>query len=399
MVKGKIYKFNLLVKKIMNKIKKIGMVTALALALSLSVSSYAMAALTMNTTTVSGSGALTLTGATASTWSATTGDLTIDGVAGSLILDSGEATADAVRIVSSATAGGIDVDAGTGGITVDSTGAISVDGVGASNVTTDTGALTLATTTSGTLSLSGVALVDIDAGANLDVDVTGDYTMDSTGTFSVDGVGASNVTTDTGALTLATTTSGNIVLTSAADVTITGDTTFGGTTPVVTVGDAGAEDAAVVYDGNTQDFYVGLDDTADDLVMGVGSALGTTQALAIDENTDVTVSGNLITEGALDIGTVETFTDSDATPDVSDGSYFITNTTGVTITDFDGAGILAGQIIVVESAGAIVYDVTAGDLKGGTTDITTADGDLTTWVYNGTDWLLISFMDLSDDMS
>ena len=109
--------------------------------------------------------------------------------------------------------------------------------------------------------------------------------------------------------------------------------------------------------------------------------------------------GNLDVDGALDLGTVEIFVDSDLTPDVSDGSFFITNTTGATLTDFDGTGIVAGQIIVIESAGAIVYDVTGQGLKGGSTDIITADGDVTTWIYNGTDWLLIAFMDLSDDMS
>jgi len=118
----------------------------------------------------------------------------------------------------------------------------------------------------------------------------------------------------------------------------------------------------------------------------------------LDENTDITTSGNLIVEGALDMGTLETFTDSDLTPDVSDDSYFITNTTTATLTDFDGSGIVAGQVIYVESAGAITYDVTSTGLIGGSTDIVTADGDLTSWLYNGTDWLLISFMDLSDDM-
>ena len=35
----------------------------------------------------------------------------------------------------------------------------------------------------------------------------------------------------------------------------------------LTVGDAGAEDQKIVFDGNAQDFYVGLDDTTDDLVI------------------------------------------------------------------------------------------------------------------------------------
>lgn len=52
-------------------------------------------------------------------------------------LDSSQAAAaDSVRIVASAADGGIDIDSGTGGITIDSTGAFSIDGAAASNVTT-----------------------------------------------------------------------------------------------------------------------------------------------------------------------------------------------------------------------------------------------------------------------
>ena len=42
----------------------------------------------------------------------------------------------------------------------------------------------------------------------------------------------------------------------------------------VTIGSAGAEDTKLVFDGNAQDFHIGLDDSADDLVIGKGSALG-----------------------------------------------------------------------------------------------------------------------------
>jgi hypothetical protein len=62
------------------------------------------------------SGQMDIVGGNVLNMSATLGDLTVDAVAGSLILDSGEAAADAVRIVASDAAGGIDIDAGTGGI-------------------------------------------------------------------------------------------------------------------------------------------------------------------------------------------------------------------------------------------------------------------------------------------
>ena len=58
---------------------------------------------------------------------------------------------------------------------------------------------------------------------------------------------------------------------------------IGGTTPSLTIGDAGAEDTKIVFDGNAQDFHIGLDDSADDLVIGLGSALGTTTHMSFDE--------------------------------------------------------------------------------------------------------------------
>lgn len=73
----------------------------------------------------------------------------------------------------------------------------------------------------------------------------------------------------------------------AADRLVADNLLLSGTTPTLTIGDAGAEDTKIVFDGNAQDFYIGLDDSADDLVIGLGSAVGTTPAISIDENQDV----------------------------------------------------------------------------------------------------------------
>ena len=67
--------------------------------------------------------------------------------------------------------------------------------------------------------------------------------------------------------------------------TFYGDVTMGGTTPTLTIGDAGAEDASIVFDGNAKDFYVALDDTADKLVIGEGSTVGTNSILTITDDT------------------------------------------------------------------------------------------------------------------
>jgi hypothetical protein len=81
-------------------------------------------------------------------------------------------------------------------------------------------------------------------------------------------------------------------VTAAAGITMTG------TTPTLTIGDAGAEDTKIVFDGNAQDYYVGLDDTDDDLKIGLGSTVGTTPAITIDENQNTTISQDLVVSGA-----------------------------------------------------------------------------------------------------
>ena len=80
--------------------------------------------------------------------------------------------------------------------------------------------------------------------------------------------------------------------------TFHGAITMAGTTPTLTIGDAGAEDTKIVFDGNAQDFYIALDDSADDLLIGLGSTVGTTPALSIDENLAITTYGDITMTGA-----------------------------------------------------------------------------------------------------
>ena len=85
-------------------------------------------------------------------------------------------------------------------------------------------------------------------------------------------------------------TSGTLAVTGASTLTggIANGVTINGTTPTLTIGDAGAEDAKIVFDGNAQDYHIGLDDSADTLVIGKGSALGTTTAMSFDANGIIT---------------------------------------------------------------------------------------------------------------
>jgi|TARA_R100000458_G_scaffold33997_2_gene31326 hypothetical protein len=49
-----------------------------------------------------------------------------------------------------------------------------------------------------------------------------------------------------------------------------------------TVGTAAAEDTKIVFDGNAQDFHIGIDDSTDSLTLGLGTALGTTTHARFD---------------------------------------------------------------------------------------------------------------------
>jgi hypothetical protein len=66
----------------------------------------------------------------------------------------------------------------------------------------------------------------------------------------------------------------------AANATLTGD---------VTIGSGTAADRKIVFDGNAQDYHVGLDDSADKLIIGKGSALGTTSHIVTDADGNVTM--------------------------------------------------------------------------------------------------------------
>lgn len=62
----------------------------------------------------------------------------------------------------------------------------------------------------------------------------------------------------------------------------------------IVLGDATAADVGFIYDGIAQDYNISLDDSTDDLVIGLGSTAGTTDAMRIDENQDVTIVQDLL---------------------------------------------------------------------------------------------------------
>ena len=66
-------------------------------------------------------------------------------------------------------------------------------------------------------------------------------------------------------------------------------------------GAVAGQDTKIVFDGNAQDFYIGLDDSADDLVIGVGSSLGTTPCMSFTEDADIHMGMTAATETGIGI--------------------------------------------------------------------------------------------------
>jgi len=91
------------------------------------------------------------------------------------------------------------------------------------------------------------------------------------------------------------------------DGNIIGDVALAGTTPTFTIGDGGAEDAALIFDGNALDFHIALDDSADDLVIGTGSTIGSNVKMVIENGGNVGINetspaSQLHITGATDAG-------------------------------------------------------------------------------------------------
>ena len=111
-------------------------------------------------------------------------------------------------------------------------------------------------------------------------------------------------------------------------------------------------------------------------------------------NATLHVAGSFAAAGPSE--TFQTFSGTDTTPSVANGNLFKTHASGQTLTMFDDG--VNGQIITVISTAAVVFAV-SGNLQAGTTNITTASGDVTQWVFDGTNWYLLSWLDDSIDLS
>ena len=82
--------------------------------------------------------------------------------------------------------------------------------------------------------------------------------------------------------------SANQVITDDGDGTVTSEAKLLCDGAVTTIGDGTAEDAMLAFDGNAQDFRVGIDDGNDQLEIGHGTTMGTNIAISVNSSGQVT---------------------------------------------------------------------------------------------------------------
>ena len=193
--------------------------------------------------------------------------------------------------------------------------AVYLDGAGSGAAVADalvdldlTGTTTLATVTaSGVVTGSTLeATGDTSAGDNAAMGFTAAEGLILTGQGSTNDVTIKN---DADADVLE-------IPTGTTEVNITNALKIIGTTPSITIGDAGAEDTKIVFDGNAQDFYIGLDDSEDDLVIGKGSTVGTTPIVSMTDGGAVTLKGTATGDDSPMVLTLQTAETDIAADDV-----------------------------------------------------------------------------------
>ena len=181
-----------------------------------------------------------------------------------------------------------------------------------------------------------------------------------------------------------------------SSISIASPVVINGTTPSLTIGDAGAEDTSLVFDGNAKDFYVGLDDSADKLVVGVGSTVGTNPILTLDDDSVVIGDGAAVDTSIVFDGNAQDFYIAldDSADDllIGNGSTVGSNIAiginasqvvkfndAYTFPTSDGS---ADQVLKTNGSGALSF----GSVSAGTpTSIADADGDTKVQVEESSD--------------
>jgi len=200
--------------------------------------------------------------------------------------------------------------------------------------------------------------------------------------------------------TLGTSADSKALTQASGAVTIAADVTISGTTPLLTIGDAGTEDTMLVFDGNAVDYRVGLDDGTDTLEIGVGSAHGTTAAITIDSSADMTLGGGIacadevigrprFTDYAETVNAIGSIT-AGTNADLEDGNVQSVTMTANTF-NFGFTNALASHsnsiTLIVTNGGLATVTWLSGAHGGGGNAVQWAGGTAPTLTSSGTDIL------------
>ncbi len=186
----------------------------------------------------------------------TGGDLTIDATDKSVIIRGTEEAADAILLDADGTVGGIELQCGTGDITLDSGDDIFLE------ADTGTGDVISIINTQGTNASAVIVRtvaagsIDIDSGDNITIDVADDITVDTADGkihLIADGSTAGDITLDAEDDIILTTT-GKLTITNTEAMTVSGATTLTG----AATGTAGIQSAAVTVTATADGLTTGL---------------------------------------------------------------------------------------------------------------------------------------------
>ena len=187
--------------------------------------------------------------------------------------------------------------------------------------------------------------------------------------------------------TLGTSADSKVLTQASGVVTIVGDVKITGTTPLLTIGDAGAEDTTILFDGNAKDFHIALDDSADKLIIGEGSTVGTNEILSITDDT-VTIGDGAAVDTYLNFdGNAVDYRIGldDGTDKLEIGAGVAHGTTAAIAID-SSADMVLGGYINFQDEQAIRPEIkdyaetvnVLGDLGGGTDAIDVSAGNVVT---------------------
>ena len=152
-------------------------------------------------------------------------------------------------------------------------------------------------------------------------------------------------------------------------VTTTADVVVAGTTPLVTIGDGGDEDAGIQLNSDTSDWYIASENTLDAVQIGLGSSIGTTPiytGLAASTTITGSTDGKLIVYGA---GTSNSDAYlqliGDAAADAADGWQFFNDSSAGDLLIGNDSGVSGTYVtkLHLDSTGvAVLHGTTDGAL-------------------------------------